>query len=321
MGRGAARSVRRTGSVAVMRTPKLAAALVSVGLVIGVSACGGDNDATTTPTEVADLDLEPIDESDLPDQPASPDKPDVDVPDQIPTELVTTDLITGSGHAAETGDSVVVDYVGVRSEDGAEFDNSFDRGVPFNVRLGEGRVIQGWDEGLVGVQTGTRRQIDIPAELAYGDNPPGGSVIQAGDALTFVVDVRAVIASVTPDDAPEVDLEPSVGRDGLDTEDVVVGEGPELEDGQTAIAHLVLYRGEDLEVLESTWNFDDPAQIVLAEGNAIDGLVQGLVGMRVGGVRIISIPPELAFGEEGIPDAGVPANADVIIVVELLGAY
>ncbi|MGZ8253771.1 MAG: FKBP-type peptidyl-prolyl cis-trans isomerase, partial [Burkholderiaceae bacterium] len=70
--------------------------------------------------------------------------------DYEPTELVVTDITEGEGAAAEEGDTVVVHYVGVRSEDGTEFDNSFDRGEPFTVTLGAGGVIAGWDEGLVG---------------------------------------------------------------------------------------------------------------------------------------------------------------------------
>ena len=124
----------------------------------------------------------------------TPDKPEVAIPDSIPTELQVTTLIEGAGPEAAAGDTVVVHYVGVLSSDGTEFDNSYDRGSPFPVVLGQGRVIQGWDQGLIGVQTGQRVQLDIPAELAYGDRG-SGAIIQPGDALTFVVDVLDVIAA------------------------------------------------------------------------------------------------------------------------------
>ncbi|CAN5373648.1 hypothetical protein BH23ACT3_BH23ACT3_17900 [soil metagenome] len=324
----------------------LIAPALLVLLPVALVACGGDNDtAGTEPTTVTDLDLEPVepdegndggsvvddpadgtpdapDAPDTTDAPGAADKPEVDLPDATPSELVVTDLSDGTGPAATTGDTVVVHYIGVRSADGSEFDNSYDRGVPFSVPLGEGRVIAGWDDGLVGVQNGTRRQLDIPADQAYGDNPPGGSVIQPGDALTFVVDVRAVIASVEPDDAPtDLDIPTSSGRTDLDVVNVVVGAGPELEAEQTAIAHLLLMRGDNLEVLESTWEFNDPAQIVMVPGGAIDGLVEGMLGMQVGGTRVVTMPPSLAFGPEGIPDAGLPGDTDVIIVVELVGLY
>ena len=121
----------------------------------------------------------------------TPPKPEVEIPAETPAELTVTELTPGEGPEAEAGDTVLVHYVGVRSEDGTEFDNSYDRGQPFPVVLGAGGVIQGWDEGLVGAQEGAQLQLDIPAELAYGDNPPG-EPIQPGDALSFVVDVMSV---------------------------------------------------------------------------------------------------------------------------------
>ena len=101
--------------------------------------------------------------------PGAADKPEVQIPAELPTELVITDLVEGTGEAADIGDTVTVNYVGVRSADGTEFDNSYDRGSPFPVMLGTGSVIEGWEQGLIGVKEGGRRQLDIPAELAYGD--------------------------------------------------------------------------------------------------------------------------------------------------------
>ena len=122
----------------------------------------------------------------------TPPKPEVVIPAELPTELVITDLVEGTGEGAQVGDTVVVHYVGVRSEDGVEFDNSYDGGATFPVVLGEGRVIPGWEQGLIGAKSGGQRQLDIPSELAYGDADRG--TIRPGDALTFVIDV----VSVTP---------------------------------------------------------------------------------------------------------------------------
>jgi peptidylprolyl isomerase len=79
-----------------------------------------------------------------------------------------------------------VNYVGVSYLTGAEFDASWNRSDPFVFQLGENQVIDGWDQGLVGVKEGSRVQLDIPSELAYGDNGrlPG--------PLRFVIDVLAV---------------------------------------------------------------------------------------------------------------------------------
>lgn len=178
-------------------------AVAAVGAVVFIAWLGGafdgdDGGDVATGDAISDLDaadeLPTIDDT-LPIESTTtlptPPKPEVEIPAEIPTELVVTDLVEGEGPGAQAGDTVVVHYVGVRSEDGTEFDNSYDSGSPFPVVLGSGGVIQGWDEGLVGAQVGDRRQLDIPAELAYGDSPRG-DVIQAGDALTFVVDVMAI---------------------------------------------------------------------------------------------------------------------------------
>ena len=130
------------------------------------AACGDDDDRQPV------LDTSPT-QPPTAQAPTTTDRhrrsPTVSLPAELPTELVITDLIEGTGEPAKEGDTVTVNYVGVRSEDGTEFDNSYDRGQPYTLTLGEGGVIQGWDEGLIGVKAGGRRQLDIPAALAYGD--------------------------------------------------------------------------------------------------------------------------------------------------------
>ena len=187
----------------------LAAVLAIVAVVviawIGGAFSGDDDEADSTlpPLDTVPIDTTPIDTTPAATTPpggttaADPEtgKPSVVVPDEIPTELVVTDITVGEGDPAEEGDQIEVNYVGVRSANGEEFDNSYDRGSPLPLTLGVGGVIAGWDQGLVGVQEGGVRQLDIPAELAYGDtgSPP---IIQPGDALSFVVEV----VSITPGD-------------------------------------------------------------------------------------------------------------------------
>ena len=116
--------------------------------------------------------------------------PEVQLPATLPQDLVISTLIEGSGPEAAEGDTLNVYYVGVRSEDGTQFDTNFG-GSTFPVTLGTGSVIQGWEEGLLGAQEGGRYQLDIPAALAYGDRG-SGAVILPGDSLTFVVDVVSI---------------------------------------------------------------------------------------------------------------------------------
>ena len=99
---------------------------------------------------------------------------------------LTTTLIQGTGAAVQAGQTITVNYVGVTYADGKEFDSSWSRSEPYSFAVGAGNVIKGWDQGLVGSKVGSRVQLDIPADLAYGDKPTGG---QPAGALRFVVDV------------------------------------------------------------------------------------------------------------------------------------
>jgi peptidylprolyl isomerase len=105
------------------------------------------------------------------------------------TTLKVTPLVEGKGAAAQAGQQITVNYVGVKYKDGKEFDASWNKSQPFSFQLGGGNVIPGWDQGLVGVKVGSRVQLDIPSNLAYGDNPGGG---RPGGPLRFIVDVLAV---------------------------------------------------------------------------------------------------------------------------------
>ena len=109
-----------------------------------------------------------------------------------PKELKVEDLIEGKGPAAKSGDKVSVRYVGVLFNNNKEFDSSWKRGkAPFQLTLGQGQVIQGWDQGLVGMKVGGRRRLTIPPDLAYG---PQGSppAIGPNETLVFVVDLVKV---------------------------------------------------------------------------------------------------------------------------------
>lgn len=105
-----------------------------------------------------------------------------------PTTLVTKEIIKGTGAEAKAGESVTVNYVGVLYHGGKEFDASWKRSEPFTFTLGKGQVIKGWDQGVAGMKVGGRRELIIPAELAYGKNgsPP---TIPPNAPLVFVVDL------------------------------------------------------------------------------------------------------------------------------------
>jgi len=119
-------------------------------------------------------------------------KPEIEFPgDTPPSELVIEDLIVGDGAEAVPGSTVSTHYVGVAWSTGEEFDSSWGRGAPLDFRVGIGQVIQGWDQGLLGMKVGGRRRLEIPAHLAYGDRG-AGALIGPGETLIFVVDLVGV---------------------------------------------------------------------------------------------------------------------------------
>lgn len=113
------------------------------------------------------------------------------------TELQKIDVKIGNGVEAAKGVAVVVHYTGwlydpsAPENKGAKFDSSRDRQVPFGFFLGEGRVIRGWDEGVVGMKVGGQRTLVIPANMAYGSRGAGG-VIPPDAALIFDVELLEV---------------------------------------------------------------------------------------------------------------------------------
>ena len=124
--------------------------------------------------------------------PNAPSKPAVEGPEGAPPgELQVEDLQAGAGPEATSGQSCTLQYVGVAWSTGQQFDASWDRGEPFSFRLGEGMVIRGWDEGVVGMRVGGRRRLTIPPELGYGSRGAGGA-IKGGETLVFVVDLLGV---------------------------------------------------------------------------------------------------------------------------------
>jgi FKBP-type peptidyl-prolyl cis-trans isomerase len=99
-------------------------------------------------------------------------------------------LKEGQGVAAKNGDNVSVHYVGTLT-DGKKFDSSLDRGQPFSFILGAGQVIQGWEQGVLGMKVGEKRKLTIPSELGYGERGAGG-IIPPNATLIFEVELMKI---------------------------------------------------------------------------------------------------------------------------------
>lgn len=103
--------------------------------------------------------------------------------------MIIDDVVVGEGDEVVAGDTVSVHYIGTL-QDGQQFDNSYTKGTPFSFTIGEGRVIKGWEQGLVGMKVGGQRILVIPAELAYGANAIGP--IPANSTLVFAIELIGI---------------------------------------------------------------------------------------------------------------------------------
>lgn len=182
--------MRRT----LLKRPVVAAAAVLLGATMTLSACGSDNstDAAATPEPTASStggnSTTSGDAAKAPKVTGSfGEKPTIAKPSgDPPTTLVVKDLTVGKGEAVtDISKTYLWNYAGIAWSDGQTFDSSFDGGesVPFALN----QVIPGWTEGLIGIKPGGRRELVIPADLAYG--AAGRPGIAPNETLVFVVDL------------------------------------------------------------------------------------------------------------------------------------
>ena len=292
-------------------------------LLLGCGNDGGESAATDSSTEVpTSIEIVPtptpagdVDNADL------SVKPLVTIPPSSPpTELLIEDLVVGSGSPVGVGDFLIMDYVGVSYSTGLQFDASWDRGSPFPFELGAGRVIQGWDQGIVGMSVGGRRSLTIPPELAYGENGSGSGSIGPNETLVFVVDLIASVPANLEKPTEELTSEPTTE---LETNDIFEGSGAIVQPGNVVYIHYVGVSASTGEQFDSSWDRGRSEFIgyISGTGNVIQGLDEGLLGMQVGGRRTVVIPPDLAYGENGAGDGLIAPNETLIFTVDLLGTH
>lgn len=248
-----------------------------------------------------------------PGAPAAPTT--VDSADIVTTDsgLQYVDLLVGEGEQPSAGGVVTLHYTGWL-EDGTKFDSSIDRDEPITFVLGQGQVIDGWDEGISTMQVGGQRQLIIPASLAYGEAGYSG-VIPPNATLTFDVELISYYAPA-PAAPPEIDdANLTTTASGLQYSDLQVGEGEMPQLGQTVVVH---YTGwlTDTTKFDSSLDRGRTFEFPLGQGSVIAGWDEGVATMQVGGQRLLVIPSDLAYGDQG--QGAIPGGATLIFLVELI---
>lgn len=238
-------------------------------------------------------------------------------------DVITTDsglqyflVESGDGQMPESGQIVSVQYTGFL-DDGTVFDSSVDRGTPFQFPLGQGAVIRGWDEGIALLNEGSRARLIIPSDLGYGAGGSGG-VIPPNATLIFDVELVEILPG-SPESPLEVgEGEYTVTDSGLMYFDIESGDSSTPNDGQVVVLHFTAWLDDNTK-LGSTIDTGQPIPYMLGSGELFPGFEEGLSSMQIGGIRQMVFPPELAYGEAGIPSGQIPPNATLIFQVEMLG--
>ncbi|MFC4127506.1 FKBP-type peptidyl-prolyl cis-trans isomerase [Nocardia rhizosphaerae] len=176
--------------------------IMGIGLVaaaaIATAACGSETESSTTTTTTSAAAGTPTASKgrectaeDVRVDGGFGDVPQITIPDSCdpPTTLIVKDLVPGTGPGAEAGQPLTMNYALVTWSDKQTLDSSFKRGTPFQLTLGAGQVIEGWDQGLLGVQQGARRLLIVPPDLGYG---AGGNGVAPNETLVFVTDAVQV---------------------------------------------------------------------------------------------------------------------------------
>ena len=224
------------------------------------------------------------------------------------------DVIEGKGKSPTAGQTCVVHYTGWLWDKGAkgkQFDTSkegdhseVDRGVPYTFHVGTDEVIKGWDEGISSMRAGGKRELLIPANLAFGERGAGG-VIPPNSAVFYEVELLEVWKRTDS---------------GLEYFDEREGTGAEPRTGQTCVIHYTgwLWRGNAKgKKFDSSVDRDEPFSFSLGHSEVLKGRDEGVATMRVGGKRKLLIPTELGYGDAG-KGTEIPPKTTLFFVIELL---
>ncbi|MEU4687117.1 FKBP-type peptidyl-prolyl cis-trans isomerase [Streptomyces xinghaiensis] len=245
-----------------------------------------------------------------------------------PKGLKVKVLKEGKGAEVKKGEALNAHYLG-QTWEGEVFDNSYDRGEPSTFQIGTGKVIKGWDEGLVGQKLGSRVELVIPPDKGYGKQEQ--EKIPANSTLVFVVDLKKVmptrpegkevpqtdaelpkVGTETDDKAPKVTIPKGKDAPGkVVTKTIIEGTGKEVGAKDTLNVHYGLTLWKDGKPGGDTWAQGTPQDVPIAQ---MPGWSEGLKGQKAGS-RVMVVVPQ----DELTKEQQKQIKSDLVFVVDILG--
>ncbi|MDF2259606.1 FKBP-type peptidyl-prolyl cis-trans isomerase [Streptomyces ferralitis] len=296
------------------------AALVIPLLVLTAVACGGSENSPPKITAGAKFG----------------EKPTVSKGKGTPPKKLEVNVISqGSGPTLAKGSLAEVNYLGQTYDSDTPFDTSFGK-QPFNLVVGTGQVIKGWDQALEGQKAGSRITITIPPDLGYGAQgqppqiPPNATLFFVVDILKGVTPPPSAKGTVQPQNdsslpkvgtntdgkAPSLDVPKTTAPKNLVSNYVIEGTGPQVKNTDTVIVQYKSVLWDGAKQFDSTYERGAPTTLTLNQ-IPVKGLSQGLTGKKVGSRVLLVLPPDQAFGSQ--PQNGVPANSTLVFSMDILG--
>jgi peptidylprolyl isomerase len=312
-----------------MRRRRLASALVAVLTLAGVAACGEESSGGGSASEGIDG---------LTITGEFGEAPEVEVDGVEVDEPETATIIEGDGEELTAEGAASTRIFIAKAADGSELASSYADPEPYNMVVSEQPPIIA--DAVTGATIGSRVALALPATELYGEqgNPQMG--VAADDDLVVVFDLleaaeppaQAVECKGTAEltDPPTVvekkgdvtglDFKGAPENPPCDLQVITLTEGdgkPVKEDDQVTVDYYGAVWGSD-EAFDSSFERGEPASFQLSKGSLIDGWVQGLQGVDVGSRVMLSIPPELGYGDQG--QEAIPAGSTLVFVIDVIKA-
>ena len=287
-------------------------------ILFNLAACEPAELAVEPTTEgeiTAETEVEPEDDQGVFDLVYPPQSGEVDMEGALTTGsgLQYLEMVSGEGPSPQDGDIVRMNFI-ASLPDGTEFGNTYMEGEPVVAVVGRDQLLPGWEEGLRLMKAGGQARLLLPPDLAFGSE--GYGMIPPDSDIILVLELLTIEAPPTPENVSESKL--ITTDSGLQYYDIIVGDGDAAEGGSLIFNHFTIWvQGETEDLYVGSSEGSQPISFEIGLGDKVfPGWEEGATGMKVGGKRLLIIPPELGLGEMGGGD--IPPNAVLILEIELM---
>jgi peptidylprolyl isomerase len=218
----------------------------------------------------------------------------------------------GTGAAPVAGDLIIMNYI-VSLPDGTEIYNTYKTKQPATAVWGRKELLAGWEEGIGMMKEGGKAKLVLPPELALGSQ--GSGSIPPNSQLIMEVELLSVRLAPTPNAVPPDQLKTMA--DGEQYYDITMGYGTEAISGTTVTTgYSIWVMGTSTNDFIISSEASQPVTFIVGKGNTVfKGWEDGVIGMKVGGERLLIIPTELGMGAQA--SGPIPANAKLIMQITL----